>query len=247
MRGFAVKRWMTALSGAALIALTLAIANVRATPEPSPTPEKWELKLEPAPPMRIQVGSGSAKTAYWYMLYKVTNLTGEDREFHPEVVRVCEIASEVPADQAAANPAKAAKITVDPAIVGVPKPVFKAIKKLHAKTHPFLVQPYDAISKLRQGDDNAVTSVIVFKALDPRVSKFTIYFGGLSGETQALPNPAYNSKLDAKPKKTVDENEANARYFFLRKTLAMPYTLPGDPNTRRRATPALGRMKWVMR
>ncbi len=238
---------MTALCGAALIALTLAIATARGTPEPSPTPEKWELKLEPAPPMRIQVGGGSSGGVYWYMLYKVTNHTGEDREFHPEVVRVCEIASEVPADQAAANPTKAAKITVDPAIVGVPSPVFKAIQKLHAKTHPFLVQPYDAISRLRQGDDNAITSVIVFKKLDPRVSKFTIYFGGLSGETKALPNPAYNPKLDAKSKTIGGDNDTNPKFFFLRKTLAMPYTLPGDPNTRRHATPALGRMKWVMR
>lgn len=242
-----MKRLKTVLSGAALISLTLALAAARATPEPSPTPEAWELKLEPSPPMRIQVGSGSSRTVYWYMLYKVSNQTGVDREFHLEVVRVNEIASEVPADQAAAHPAQAAKITVDPAIVGVPAPVFKAIKELHAKTHPFLVQPYDAISKLRQGDDNAITSVIVFKDLDPRVSRFTLYISGLSGETLSLPNPAYDARLDAKSKKTGDENDANPKYFFLRKTLAMPYTLPGDPNTRRSATPALGRMTWVMR
>jgi hypothetical protein len=242
-----VKRLMIALSGAALISVTLVIAAARATPEPSLTPENWELKLEPAPPMRIQAGSGSAQGVYWYMLYKVTNHTGEDREFHPEVVRVNETASEVPADQAASKPAEAAKITVDPSIVGVPSAVFKAIKKLHAKTHPFLVQPYDAISTLRQGDDNAITSVIVFRDLDPRVSKFTIYFGGLSGEMKALPNPAYNPKLDAKSRRSDGENDANPKHFFLRKTLAMPYTLPGDPNTRRHATPSLGRMKWVMR
>jgi len=242
-----VKRLMTVLSGATLISLTLAMTAARATPEPSPTPESWELKLEPAPPMRIQVGSGSSRAVYWYMLYKVSNHTGEDREFHPEAVRVCEIASELPADQAATKPAEASKITVDPAIVGVPTPVFNAIKKLHAKTHPFLVQPYDAISKLRQGDDNAITSVLVFKALDPRVSKFTLYFGGLSGETKTLPNPAYNPKLVVKTNRSGVEKDANPKYFFLRKTLAMPYTLPGDPNTRRHATPALGRMKWVMR
>jgi hypothetical protein len=27
----------------------------------------------------------------------------------------------------------------------------------------------------------------------------------------------------------------------------MPYTVPGDPATRRSAAPALGRMTWVMR
>lgn len=221
--------------------ITLISGSARATPEPSPTPLKWELSIAPSAPMRIQVGS---KT-YWYMLYTVTNNTGRDIDFHPEIVRVSEIESEVPADLAASMPERASTIVVDPAIVGPPPQVFDAIRNLHAKTHPFLVRPVDAISTLRQGKDNALTSVAVFKELDPRVNKFTIYFGGLSGERIRKPNPAYKPRMDAKSPK--DEQDSNPKFFLLRKTLAIPYTLPGDTRTRLQATPVLGRMKWVMR
>jgi hypothetical protein len=122
--------------------------------------------------------------------------------------------------------------------------VFAAIKQRYAKTQPFLVSPVEAIGRLLQGRDNARTSVAVFPDLDPRVSKFTIYVGGLSGETQAIPNPKYNPRL------TDDEkggDDANPKYFVLRKTLAMPYTVPGDVKTRKTAKPVPGKMTWVMR
>ena len=125
----------------------------------------------------------------------------------------------------------------------------------------------DAIGKLLQGKDNARTSVIVFPDLDPKVSKFTIYVTGLSGETKTMPNPAYNpkaggsdTKKPAAEKKTGDgekkagaaapgapDDEKNPQFFVLRKTLAFQYTMPGDPATRKTATPKLDRMTWVMR
>jgi hypothetical protein len=210
-----------------------------APPEPSPTRVTWELQLEPTAPTRILVDTDHGQRAYWYMLYTVTNNTPQDIDFHPEIVRVSEIASEVPEDQAEAKADKAAKLTVEPSLVGVHPKIFQAIKTLHAKTHPFLVEPVKAISKLKQGRDNALTSVAVFPELDPRVGKFTIYVGGLSGESVTKNNPMYDAK-----KPTSDDNQA---VFVLRKTLAIPYTLPGDERTRKTAEPALGRMEWVMR
>ena len=44
-----------------------------------------------------------------------------------------------------------------------------------------------------------------------------------------------------------EDDPALQRVFVLQKTLAMPYTLPGDVNSRRAATPVLGKMEWVMR
>jgi len=76
--------------------------------------------------------------------------------------------------------------------------------------------------------------------MDPRVSKFTLYFGGLSGERITRPNPKYD------PRRPSEENE-NPKLFVLQKTLALPYTLPGDVKTRGAAVPVLGRMTWVMR
>lgn len=238
-RGHVVKRKL--ILSLTLIALVGSTPDslVWATPEPSPVRVSWELQFEPTAPVRILVDTGAGQRVYWYFLYTVTNNTPQDVDFHPEIVRVSEISSEVPEDQAAQMPEKAARMTVEPSIVGVHPKVFEAIKSLHSKTHPFLVEPYKAITRLRQGKDNALTSVVVFPELDPRVSKFTIYVSGLSGERVTKTNPAFD------PKRPVsDENQP---VFVLTKTLAIPYTLPGDAATRRNAEPALGRMEWVMR
>ncbi|MBK8267443.1 MAG: hypothetical protein IPK83_03720 [Planctomycetes bacterium] len=225
-----------------MAAALLSVATYRAaiaTPEPSPTRISWELQLEPTAPARILVDTDQGQRVYWYLLYSVTNNTPQDIDFHPEIVRVSEIASEVPEDQAEAHADKASKLTVEPSLVGVHPKIFAAIKNLHAKTHPFLVEPVKAISKLKQGRDNSLSSVAVFPELDPRVSKFTIYIGGLSGEQMTKSNPLYDAK-----KPPSDDNQP---VFVLRKTLAIPYTLPGDERTRKNAEPALGRMEWVMR
>ncbi|HPF41282.1 MAG TPA: hypothetical protein P5081_12675 [Phycisphaerae bacterium] len=218
------------------VVLTSALAPALATPEPSPTPVTWELQFSSTRPERINVGGRT----YWYILYTVTNNTIEDVAFHPEIVRVEEIESEVPADKAKDEAQKASKITVTPSIVGLDRSVFDAIKRRHEKTHPFLIHPVDVISTLRQGDDNAVTSVAVFPEMDARVSSFTIYVGGLSGEQIVRVNPLFDAKKPA-------DEEKNPRVFVMRKTLAMPYTLPGDTRTRKTATPKLGVMEWVMR
>lgn len=222
--------------GLTSVVFATALAPAFANPEPNPTPVAWELQFTSTRPERINVAGRS----YWYILYTVTNNTAEDVAFHPEIVRVEETESEVPADQAKQQSQKASKITVTPSIVGLDRGVYNAIKQRHAKTHPFLVHPVDAIATLRQGDDNAITSVAVFPEMDPRVSSFTIYVGGLSGEQIVRTNPLFDAKKPA-------DEEKNPRVFVMRKTLAMPYTLPGDTRTRKQATPKLGVMEWVMR
>lgn len=231
-----------------LCAMVVAASSLsaRATPEPNPIPTAWELSLDPSPIMRISVDGRN----YWYMLYTATNNTGQDIDFLPEIVRVNEIDTELPEDKVSQQPNAASTVTVDPAIVGLNARVYQAIAQRHARTHPFLVTPVSAIGRLLQGKDNARTSVAVFPALDPRVSSFTIYFSGLSGEKIVRPNPAYDA---TKASRTGQSNghsgndESNPKLFVLRKTLAIPYTLPGDVRTRANAQPVLGRMNWVMR
>ena len=224
-----------AMYGTLLCVMSWSAREALAEPEPSVVPVAWELKFEPTPPTRIEVGTQT----YWYMLYTVTNNAGEDVDFHPEIVRLNEIETELPAEHARAQPQNAARIIVDPAIVGLQSAVFRAIQERHKKTHPFLATPVNAIGKLLQGRDNARTSVAVFRDLDPRVSKFTIYVSGLSGERITKPNPTYDPRRES--------DDKNPKIFVLRKTLAIPYTVPGDLKTRRIAKPKLGRMNWVMR
>jgi hypothetical protein len=212
----------------------------RAEPQPSATPVAWELSIQPDSLMKISVDSGKGPAVYWYLIYTVTNNSGQDVDFHPDIVRVCEIENETPEDRAMAQPDTAPKILVEPAIVGVDARVFQAIADRHARTYPFLVTPVKAIDRLLQGKDNARTSVAVFSDLDPRINRFTIYFGGLSGERLTRPNPKYDPRRPSADKE-------NPKLFVLQKTLAMPFTLPGDTKTRRAATPVLGRMNWVMR
>ena len=234
-----------ALCAAAIAVLS---TNAQATPEPNPVPVAWELSLEPSPLMRIQVDTGSGPKIYWYMLYTVTNNTGQDIDFHPEIVRVNEIESELAVEKISERPDQAPTVCVDPAIVGLNNQVYKAIAERHARTHPFLVTPVNAIGRLLQGKDNARTSVAVFPDLDPRVSRFTIYFGGLSGEKVTRPNPSYDSSRAAQGSKSNGHgDDENPKLFVLRKTLSIPYTLPGDVRTRQNAQPVLGRMTWVMR
>ena len=237
----------------ATIAIFVGVASVARIaadePKPAPAPVSCELQVKLSQPMRITVNTARGVKAYWYLLYTVTNNTGREVPFMPEIVRVNEIESELPAEEAEAQPDKAARVTVDSSIVGLSSSVFAAIQRQHAKTHPFLIKPVDAIGTLLQGRDNARSSVAVFKDLDLRVSKFTVYFGGLSGETVRRRNPTYDaSKVVRTGVSAVESPTIEAKkYFVLRKTLAVPYTLPGDVNTRRRAEPVLGRMSWIMR
>lgn len=222
-------------------------AAVRAEPEPSPAPVAWELNFKPSQLERITAPDRSGRQrTYWYLIYRVINNTGQDVDFLPAIERVSEIDSEIPADQAEKNPQAASQILVDPAITGIDPSVFRAIKQRHARTYPLLVSPVDVIGRIRQGIDNSRDSVAVFPELDPRVSRFTIYVGGLSGERITRPNPMYR-KPAGEARTLSAEDPKNLPVFVLQKTLALPYSLPGDVNTRRYATPELGRPTWVMR
>jgi hypothetical protein len=239
--------WGTvAMTGSLVAAMT-----VLAQPRPSPTPVSWELIFKPSPPMRVQVDTGKGPATYWYMIYTVVNNTGQDIDFFPEVVRVSEIDSELPGKGTTTRPDGGPGMIVEEAVVGIHPKVFQAIKQLYAKTQPYLVPPVEAIGRLLQGQDNARTSLVVFSDVDPRASKFTIYFAGLSGEQVSVPNPRYDPKRVKKGDKPERgqpaKDQENPEFFVLRKTLAMPYTLPGDAKTRPMATPAAGALTWVMR
>ena len=101
------------------VAIALPAGRAAAEPTPSATTVAWELSFQPAPLMKISVDTGSGSTTYWYMLYTVTNNTGQDIDFHPEIVRVSEMENETPADKAAAQPDTAPTIKAEPAIVGI--------------------------------------------------------------------------------------------------------------------------------
>jgi len=228
------------------LAAAFASESVRAEPQPSPTPVQWELTLTFAPPQRIDVpGVSRGGRSYWYLLLHVVNDTGEDRDFMPVIDRVEEMESELPESLVGRVSADAPQIKVTPALLGVDPAVYQAIKRRHARTHPFLIPPVEAITRLRQGRDYAIDTVAIFPDLDPRTSRFTVYVGGLSGERQRLPNPSFVEPEAGKP--APKDADKNPRWFVIQKTLAIPFRMPGDVRTRRAVEPQLDRIHWVMR
>lgn len=237
------------LRGVLLVAALLVIApRAAAEPQPSPTPVEWELTFTFEQPQRIEVSvPGGKSSTYWYVLFRVVNQTGEDRDFMPVIERVEEIESELAESLVTAHPAEAPRIHVTPALIGVHPTIYRAIEKRHSRTRPFLVPPVQAITRIKQGRDNAIDSVAVFPDLDPRASRFTIYVGGLSGERTRLPNPSFREPKQGAPAAEAPAGDKNSRWFVIQKTLAIPYRVPGDVRTRRSVAPVLERMIWVMR
>lgn len=204
--------------------------------EPSPIPISWEIKFDFLDLRRIEVRSpdtGRVGT-YWYMVYTATNTSDRAQHFYPLFQIVTEELRTTESD------------------IGIDPYVFDVIKELHRQTHPYLVHPTKAIGDLPAGADNARESVAIWPQIDLNVNRFTVYVAGLSGEKQFVPNPAYapsqpETVTGTGPDAKVRERIVNPRFFTLRKTLEIPYTIPGSPATRERNQPQRGHIRWTMR
>ncbi len=225
---------ITAVAGLLVIpALTPAAS---AAPQPSIAPKSWQLNFDFEDPQRlvVQFPGEDQPRVYWYMLYSVTNNSNRDVQFMPQFEVVTENLKVYPANPAA-----------DPA-------VFDIIKRLHLRDRPFLLEPFEAMGKLLQGADNAKDSVAVWRDFTGEARRFSVFVGGLSGETAVLPNPAYDPDKPKTEVKTLPDGEetevvVNPRKFVLHKTLQVDYRLPGDQQTRSQAAPVREKVEWIMR
>jgi hypothetical protein len=205
-------------------------------PEPAPTPISWEFDFDYVPPRRIEVqlAGSSEPEVYWYMLYTVTNTSPTTQRFYPSFELVTEDLRVIETD------------------MGISPLVFNAIKERHKVTHPYLVHPTEAIGELRSGDDYARESVAIWRASDLNVTEFKIYVAGLSGEARVLRNPAFDSDKPETKEVTGDDGRrrevtVNPKYFTLRKTLQLSYTLPASRQARAQIEPRLDDARWIMR
>lgn len=205
-------------------------------PEPSPTPISWEFDFKYVPPRRIEVrlSDSDKPEVYWYMLYTVTNTSSTTQRFYPSFELVTEDLRVIETD------------------MGISPLVFDAIRERHKITHQYLVHPTEAIGDLPSGDDYARESVAIWRASDLNVTEFKIYVAGLSGEARVLRNPAFDPDQPETRKVTGDngrqrEVTVNPRYFTLRKTLQLTYTLPASDQARAQIEPRLDDASWVMR
>ncbi len=204
-------------------ALAAGVPVASAWPEPSIAPISWELKFRYRDPQKISVTvPGQPKpVVYWYMLYTVENPGPSEVDFYPKFDLVTD------------------KLQVIPSEAHVSPEAFRAIQRRSGD--PLLVPPERVIGRLLIGEDRQRHGVAIWKNVNPEARSFTVYVSGLSGETVRIRNPGFDSQ---KP-----EDDQNPRYFNLRKTLAVPYKLPGGERTRDLAVPErmAGEEKWIMR
>ncbi len=216
-----MKKYVCIISVASLFVAGSVV--LEAAPKPRTSAVHWQLGFEFHDLQRIEVVlPGDEKpTSFWYLLYTVTNESGQEVEFYPSFELVTDTLQVVTGGD-----------RISPV-------VYDLVLARHKKAYPFLCEPMKASGRLLQGIDNARTSVAVFNDFDRQSNSVTLYVGGLSGETARVANPGYDAK---KP-----EGHDNKQFFALRKTLAIEYDVPGDPETRRDANAVRRGQGWVMR
>lgn len=164
--------WALALAGACALGGVLpgVQGTAQAYLEPSIVPTSWDLNFTSDKPRAIAVEDISGETRwYWYITYKVTNHTGEERLFVPEVQIATDQGDLIRAGQ------------------NVPSSVFFAIKeKLGNK---LLESPNQVVGKLLQGEDFARESVVIWPAFKHDIDQLSVFVTGLSGESGMVKNP----------------------------------------------------------
>lgn len=188
----------------ALVMLVMGLAVIQPAeavdfPTPSIYPVAWQFDFSHSQAERIVVTSpiDNVPVAYWYITYKVTNNTSQERMFLPEFLMLSDNGS------------------IKRANDNIPPQVFAAIQK--RASNPFLKDPNTVAGKLLIGEDEARESAAIWVEPDPRMGKFSIFVGGLSGETAQITAP------DGQALKDSDGNPV-----VLRKTLQLNYHILGD-------------------
>jgi hypothetical protein len=176
-----------ALAAGSFLPTSIAVAGKYPEPSVYPLPNAWYLTFKHGKIKRIvvDVPGKKAPTAYWYLLYTVTNNSGKEVDFLPDFEMVTEDGKIHRSDQ------------------GIPLPVFNAIKK--AEGNDLLITPATAAGPLHQGEDQAKDSVAIWEEPASRMGAFSIFVGGLNSEfTHATDN-------DGKPVMDADNKQITLR------------------------------------
>jgi hypothetical protein len=220
---------MKAYAAGLLVAAVLVagIGRARTAPKPAEIPRYWQLDaaFEDILPIQVKMPTEPAPRTFWYLRYKVTNNTGQDRVFVPEFLLYTDTGQVIRAWQ------------------NTPASVFQSIKELY--NDPLLLDVSAMAGSLLQGPENAKEGVAIWSGLDPNASEFDVFVSGLSGETVEfkLPKPVRVVDTDAFGKKV----EIVKTKILLSKTLKRHYVIPGEATTRPTAAACFTDEEWVMR
>ena len=181
-------------------------------PIPSATSESWELDLD----YRLPKPIFAEGRWFWYMPYTVTNNSGDDRLFIPDVTVVTSEGEILSADE-----------SVPPAVTDA------VVEQLG---NPLLQRPDEVIGTLRQGEDFAIDSVAIWPNPTGDMYRMDVFFAGLSGETQPLLNPRTGKPILRKQRDAIsgqfmldEDGRPMERPVLARRTLRLNFVTPGSP------------------
>lgn len=158
-------------AGLAAVCLFLSDRPAAAFPEPNVVTTSWQLEFKHEHPRAMQVrlpGEQDPRT-YWYMVYTVTNNSGEEQNFVPVITLLSDAGDFVSAQK------------------GIPPVVFTTLKQ--RLRNPLLTNPTQVVGRILQGADNAIDGVAIWSMPDHDVNHVSIFFEGLSGETHVIKDP----------------------------------------------------------
>jgi len=154
---------------ACLTAPALVDSPALGAPEPEPIPRRWQFDIEPSDLRVRTIEVNGTPQAFFYMTYKVTNNTGEDRFFAPWF--------ELATDQG----------TVVRSGRGIPHSVTQEL--LRAYRNPLLMDEVSVQGLLLQGEANAREGLVVWPADDLDADEILVFAVGFSGETKTVARP----------------------------------------------------------
>lgn len=237
-RTLAILTLGVALTGTAAVVVPTAPVQAADFPEPSLYPVSWEFTFEHSKPKRIVLNDKDGPRAYWYMTYKVTNLSDQEQMFLPVFELVSKDGEVVRSDQ------------------NIPKRVFLQIRA--AEGNDFIEPRTKVVGPLRVGEDQARDGVAIWPEPEAEMGSFSIFVAGLSGEYVHMNedgNPVTPEQLDkaaraGKPIKLMEVENAKTgekEPIMLRKTLQIDYVVYGDERYADRDEVVEKGEKWVMR
>lgn len=219
-------------------AAALAAIQSEEVPLDSIKGEHWTLDFTFRTPQRVvMTNDDGTKTAYWYLLYVVTNNTGEAREFVPQATLFTDTG-------------QLARDGLHPAVVAAARERYgltslkNSVEMMGSAEADGEAEKTDKAEKaeptgmprpsLRAGEDQAEQGIFVFPEIDPKMKSFKVFITGLSAEFVVREIPA--ATAEAKPTEAV-----------LRKTMELDFKCPGFDPVRDVVTVYLAGQKWIWR
>lgn len=194
----------------------------------SEKPVTWQFDFMPLGvirPISVQLPGEETLRTFWYLRYRITNDTGQDRRFIPSF-DLCTNTGQLFTDRTT-----------------VPKAVYDAIKELH--NQPLLESLAEVTGQVLEGEDNAKDGVAIWPDIDPAAGKLEVYIGGLSGDQRRLKLPitvTMTRELPNGETVTIKTDEV-----VLHRTLLLEFGLPGEAAARQNTPAVQLKKRWMWR